>query len=107
MTFLYSSNLVKRILSEWALNLYICFPTFLLSYFLCGGKKKVNKTSSYEEFGIKKQNKTLIWSRICKILPSFLSLYMEIIHTIKVIQQTFIVQILYTRDKNWSFQLSS
>lgn len=53
MTFLYSSNLVKRILSEWALNLYICFPTFLLS--LCGGKKKVNRTSSYEEFGIKKK----------------------------------------------------
>lgn len=71
MTFLYSSNLVKRILSEWALNLYICFPTFLLSYFLCGGKKKVNKTSSYEEFGIKKQNKTLIWSRICKNSAQF------------------------------------
>lgn len=54
MTFLYSSNLVKRILSEWALNLYICFPTFLLSLW---GKKKVNRTSSYEEFGIKKKTK--------------------------------------------------
>lgn len=44
MTFLYSSNLVKCILSEWALN-------------TLWGKKKVNKTSSYEEFGIKKKKK--------------------------------------------------
>ena len=53
MTFLYSSNLVKHILSEWALNLYIGFPTLLLS--LCEKKKKAKRTSSYEEFGIKKK----------------------------------------------------
>ena len=58
MTFLYSSNSVKPVFSEWTLNLHVCFPS---SHFV---KKEANRTSSYEEFSIQKKPLTSIFQNM-------------------------------------------